>query len=245
MRNPAPDASDGAISSGIEPHTLVFRTIRFVEHQLPLWRDDPTRVGAESEEELNSQLCKFLNDRARSEFPMVFFHHEERQGMRRRVDLCALPTREAVAAATYLAAIYNPFLVLEGKRLPAPTAARQREYITGFNDRSGAIQRFRLCLHGAEHNIAVIIGYVQANDAPSWHNALNGWIMDLATSDEDTTCGWNVADGLQPLVQDSPSGMSRCESNHARIGRPGIGVIRLIHLWVRMRSNSRGRNSIP
>jgi hypothetical protein len=114
----------------------------FVERQLPAWRDDKSRQYVESEEDLNAQLCKYLNDCARDGFPMAMFHHEEKQGARRRVDLSALPTGKAIRAAIY-ASIYDPFLVLEGKRLPAPSAAREREYITGLDERSGGVQRFR------------------------------------------------------------------------------------------------------
>jgi hypothetical protein len=127
----APKPISGKITHGIEPGTLLRQTMGFVEESLPAWRDDATREFVEAEEELNGQLCKFLNHRAREEFPMAYFHHEERQGGRRRADLSALPTSKAIEAEGY-ESIYEPILLIEGKRLPTPTAARHREYVTGL-----------------------------------------------------------------------------------------------------------------
>jgi hypothetical protein len=227
-------AAGGRITRGIIPNTLVEHTIEFVATQLPLWRDDETRTLVEAEELLNSQLCKFLEARARSQFPMALFHHEEHQGKRRRVDISAAPTLEAIEAAIYLKSIYDPFLVFEGKRIPAPAATREREYVTGFADRSGGMQRFKLALHGAAHDTAVMIGYAQANELAHWWGTINRWIGELVASGDDTTCSWTAGDALQVLREDSAARTSRCESKHARTGRPKAGPIRLIHFWVRM-----------
>ncbi|HUY34108.1 MAG TPA: hypothetical protein VMV69_15275 [Pirellulales bacterium] len=226
--------ADGKITRGIDRHALVERTIEFVATQLPLWRDDPKRASVEAEEQLNSQLCKFLAARARCQFPMASFHHEERQGKRRRVDMSAGPTLDAIEAASYLESIYVPFLVMEGKRIPAPAAARRREYITGFAERCGGMQRFKLGLHGAKHETAVMIGYVQANESAFWWETINQWIGELARSDEDPTCAWKTSDQLEPLLDRGAAQASRCESHHARTGARKPGVIRLVHLWLRM-----------
>jgi len=82
----------GQITSGItEQNTLTLRTINFVYKQLSDWRDDKYRPIEQSENKLNLQLCKFLNARARNDFPMVSFDHEEYQTGRRSVDLSASP----------------------------------------------------------------------------------------------------------------------------------------------------------
>ncbi len=234
MGNPKHGAGGGRITRGIHPNTLVEHTIQFVATQLPLWRDDETRPLVEAEELLNSQFCKFLEARARACFAMVLFHHEEHQGKRRRVDMSAGPSQEAVEAATYRMSIYDPFLVLEGKRIPAPAAAREREYVTGFAKRSGGIQRFKLALHGANHDTGVMIGYVQAKDSPSWWETINRWIGELAASGDDTTCEWNAEDQLQSLFDGGIKKASWCESRHTRPGAPKPGAIRLIHLWIMM-----------
>ena len=82
--------SHGRITSGIEKNTGPRQTLRFIENHLAAWRDDPERVEVEPERELNSQLCKFLNARARqTDFSMVQFHHEQPQGTRHAIDLSA------------------------------------------------------------------------------------------------------------------------------------------------------------
>src|SRR5438477_12884516 len=103
----------GQITSGIESGNLVVKTIDFVHQQLPRWRDDPDRPTEYSEERLNSQLSKFLDARARSEFPMVYFQREEFQTGRRRADVSALPSEPTLIGGKAYS-IYEPFLVLEG-----------------------------------------------------------------------------------------------------------------------------------
>ena len=220
----------GKITRGIKPNTFVDKTTKFVERQLPKWRDDKTRPVVEAEEGLNGQLCKFLNDRARDEFPMAYFHHEEKQGKRRRVDLSALPSTKAIEAAMY-ESIDVPFLVMEGKRLPAPSNDREREYLTGLAKKSGGIQRYRLGLHGQAFPLAMIIGYVQSGEVADWMTTINGWVKALVKSGEDKTCDWTAKDALLNLTNDGRKKASRCESSHLRAG---IGDISLIHLWICM-----------
>jgi len=151
----------GRITTGINANMLVGKTVAFVRQQLPEWRDDPNRVEEQAENRLNIQLCKFLEVRARNEFPMACFHHEEYQTGQARVDLSALPSRSVFIDARFHS-IYDPFLVLEGKRLPAPSADREKEYLIG-NRRNGGMQRFKLGLHGADLSIAVMIGISRKN----------------------------------------------------------------------------------
>jgi len=72
---PAPD--EGPIS----------KTLEFVRTQLPAWRDDPKRPADSSEKRLNSSLCDFLANRARSGCPMVLFKHESPQAEARTIDM--------------------------------------------------------------------------------------------------------------------------------------------------------------
>lgn len=227
----SPLASTGTITKGIKPKTFVAKTIEFVESQLHEWRDDSTRKHSIAENALNLQLCKFLSDRARRDFPMACFNHEEPQTGQRRVDLSVTPSSEAIEASLY-DSIYDPFLVIEGKRLPAPSAGREREYLTGLDDKSGGVQRFRLCLHGHGHAIAVIVGYLQSGSASDWHSTINGWIGALEKSSEDKTCSWSSADNLASLANDGTSKAARCESKHDRDG--GSAPIELVHLWIKM-----------
>lgn len=234
MASPPQIPAIGKITRGITPNKLITQTIAFVEKQLPAWRDDEARKNADVEEELNGQLCKFLIDRARDDFPMTIFHHEERQGSRRRSDFSASPSSKAIEAAIY-ESIYEPYLVMEGKRLPTPSAAREREYLTGLDKESGGIQRYRLCLHGKAHAIAVLIAYVQSGEVKAWHNKINGWIAALKISNEDTSLNWTADDVLGELKNTGIKKTCRCESKHQRTN--GAADIELVHLWICMPRN--------
>ena len=223
----------GRITTGIESNTLVNKTIAFVRRRLPEWRDDPDRVEEQSEDRLNVQLCKFLEVRARTDFPMVHFFHEEYQTGRRRVDLSALPTESIVIDARQYA-IYSPFLVLEGKRLPAPSAGRELEYVTGSDDRNGGIQRFKLGLHGATLPVAVMLGYIQEHTPHYWHNAINGWISGLAAGSLVDVCTWEMTELLGMLDEDVTNRIAASMSTHLRFGNAASNTIQLHHLWVVM-----------
>jgi hypothetical protein len=230
-RFPGHEPNRGQITSGIAANTLVDRTLEFVRNQIPNWRDDPARPTEESEERLNAQLCKYLNANSRKNFPMVYFHHEEKQTGTRRVDISALPSETLLIEAA-LHSIYDPFLVFEGKRLPAPTRDREREYVTGGDAKSGGIQRFKLGLHGAKHDLAVLIAYVGTGHLVEWLERVNGWIRTIGP-----TCAqekWSTSEQLVGFVEDAKKCMADSTSMHSRIGDVVGPNIRLRHLWVKL-----------
>lgn len=223
----AGDPSQGRITSGLARGTTVWKTLQFVKSQLPRWRDMPGRPLVSGEEELNGQLCKYLNVAARREnFAMAYFHHEERQTGKRRVDLSALPPDPAVIEGRGYTEL-DPFLVLEGKRLPAPRRDREREYVTGGDKKTGGIQRFKLGLHGAMLRHAGMIGYVQRDSFDDWFASINVWITDLAES----TSEWSQDDCLAELTTDSANRVASCVSVHDRV-EAETGKVHLSHLWV-------------
>ena len=222
----------GKITSGIEPDSLLLQTIAFVYGQLAGWRDDPDRPFEEAEDKLNLQLCKFLGVRASKEFPMIRFDHEEYQVGRRRVDMSASPVETVVLEArTYT--IYNPVLVLEGKRLPAPSSAREREYVTSETDDkiSGGIQRFKRRLHGGKLNLAVMIGYVHKRSPAHWYKKVNEWISELTRGKIKDDCAWATGESLEPLKAHVAEGIASYRSVHSRSSGDDI---ELHHLWVVM-----------
>ncbi len=231
----------GQITKGISPDTTVLKTLQFVQSQLPRWRDDPDREAAIAEEKLNDQLCKHLNAAARVQFQMVYFHHEERQAGRRRVDLSALLAEPGIIEGrTY--SIYDPILVLEGKRLPAPASDREREYVTGRKQASGGIQRFKLGLHGAKMSRAGIVGYIQKHSAQHWFSSINIWIDELVKDGGE----WKENDRLGDWSFDVVGRVAICSSRHVRVDSD-TDEIELTHLWVEMTDNgtqSRSRNVI-
>lgn len=221
------------ITSGIDQGALALKTIDFVRRQLPDWRDDPHRPYEQSEKKLNLQLCKFLDSSARKIFPMVCFDHEEPQHGRRSVDLAASPVASTVIGAK-LHTIYKPILVIECKRLPAPSKDREKEYVTGGENKSGGIQRFKLGLHGGTLDAAVMIGYVQKRSAYEWHHDINKWISELASGSIKDVCVWNSSEMLELLEECESKGFSSYRSVHSRTGRKVSSKIKIHHLWIAM-----------
>jgi len=223
----------GKITVGLIPDTLALKTIDFVYTQLPAWRDDPDRIHGPSENKLNLQLSKFLDSHARNDFPMVFFQHEEYQSGRTSVDISATPTETvSVGAKTYT--IYDPIVVFEGKRLPAPSRGREKEYVTGGIEKSGGIQRFKLGLHGPNHDIAAMVGYLQEGSACDWHDKINKWITELSNDTIADVCVWNISEMLETLEEDSSKGIANCRSTHNRSSSAQSNKILIRHLWIVM-----------
>jgi len=201
---------------------------------LPIWRDDATRPAVSSENELSSQLCKFLKAYAIKDFPMVQFNREEKQTQRRSIDISATPVEEAlIGAQTY--SIYDYFLVFECKRLPAPTHSREREYVTGdLRIINGGIQRFKLGLHARDLQLAVMIGYLQKDSTVSWLDRINTWILELSDNGSSADgCCWTKKELLSSFEDNISEGTAQCQSVHNRI--KGLSNdIKLFHLWVVM-----------
>jgi hypothetical protein len=203
----------------------------FVASELSSWRDDPDRPAEESEERLNAQLCKYLNVAASLRFPMVLFSHEEKQTGTRRVDFAANPSVATFVGRTYRT-IYDPFLVFEGKRLPAPSKAREREYVSGGTAYSGGIQRFKRGLHGATVEQAAMVGYVQDDGFTQWLTRINSWISDEVAQPSAQDETWSVHEHLAFLPQEPQATTAQARSKHSRTGSILCSEIQLRHLWV-------------
>jgi hypothetical protein len=238
--------SGGRITSGLRLNTLVDRTLEFVKGELHKWRDDPTRTSEEAEERLNAQLCKHLNVSSRKHFPMVYFHHEEKQTAERRVDISALPSECGFVGATFHS-IYDPVTVFEGKRLPPPKhpRGREREYISGGDLKSGGIQWFKLGLHGARYKTVAIIGYIQEGEAAEWLKRINAWIRELdgmIGTDGET---WSASEQLKGFTNNDDTLIADSSSSHRRIGEVVSDNVDIRHLWAQMKKNIRSAPSKP
>lgn len=231
-----PDSAEsiGRLAPDAAQDSLIEQTIRFVWECLIPWRDDPEREFAEAEEDLNGQFQKFLQASAYDDFPMVVFDREERQEGRRRVDLSVSPRRETWIEGK-LHTKYTPFLVIEGKRLPPPSNDREREYVVGNGKLSGGIQRFKLGLHGKDHETAIILGYLQQGTPQEWHPRLNGWISELADNLPEE---WSDNERLSELEPPNAEIRSRCDSTHPRSAACDRNDIRILHFWIQCPSPS-------
>jgi hypothetical protein len=218
---------------------LVPKTLEFIRVQLPAWRDDPRRPAVSSEKQLNSSLCDFLDSRSRSEFPMVRFKHEAPQARARTADMGVHGAEEITLIGSYGYTIYEPFTVIECKRLPAPSKDREREYVSGTNEGSrgatGGIQRFKLGLHGDKVEIAAIVGCIEKETVRHWYAKINQWIIELATEVTTDGCIWSDRDKLQELSCDDKRAIATTASIHRRANTGVTKTIKLHHFWVVMR----------
>ena len=227
----------GQITSGIKLKTSILEIINFISVQLPFWRDDPNRVDEQSEHKLNAQLSKFLNYKAREHLPMFRFDHEEPQQSSRSIDISVSPeTRVVIEARTYT--IYDPVLVIECKRLPAPSLDREKEYVSGQSpDKiTGGIQRFKLCFHGAKHDLAAMVGYIQNGIDEGWIDTINKWIKELAAKPIGDGCVWSDDEILCLDEYNSITGVGKCKSKHRRSAKNH--KIEIYHIWISMRRKS-------
>lgn len=220
---------------------LVSQTLEFVRRQLPHWRDDPQRPRAEAEKSLNSSLVDFLDSRARTHLPMARFKHEAPQSPRRAVDIGVHANAEVLIEATPYS-IYEPFLVIEAKRLPSPGGIeRETEYVSGFDPRSraatGGIQRFKLGAHGRRVQAAAMVGFIQEDTPTDWHGRINSWILGLSAKN-DNDCNWTMEDCLQKLNVSNEDQVAVCSSIHGRSEGSVSPAISLRHLWVVMNSDA-------
>jgi hypothetical protein len=216
------------------------KTLEFIRTQLSAWRNDPMRPPDSSEKRLNSSLCVFLNNsRSRSDCPMVQFSNDPPQAGTHTVDIGVHGSDEITLIGASGYTIYDPFLVVECKRLPAPSPKqREREYVTGKHQNSGnpagGIQRFKLGLHGSKVETAAIVGYIEKDTPRYWYEAINGWIIELTAETSTEGCVWSRADVLEQLVCDDEQGTSTAVSMHTRADACVTPSIRLHHLWVVM-----------
>ena len=168
---------------------------------------------------------------------MARFKHESPQAGTRTVDIGVHGTEESVLIGACSYSRYQPYLVIEAKRLPTDRKGREQEYVTGQTlngSPTGGIQRFKLGLHGSDVEVAAMVGYLQKETPLHWHTTINGWITSLAAARNQDGCNWSDEDKLQSLDAGKETGLSACQSSHKRIGRCATPTIAVHHLWLLM-----------
>ena len=139
-----------------------------------------------------------------------------------------------IIVGTQIHTSYELYLVIEGKRLPTPTKARQKEYVTGFENISGGIQRFKLGLHGAGLMHAAMIGYIQKGQPEVWFSTINGWISELDGTTCSPNCQWSSAERLSEFIEDLVNRVTKSVSRHARAIEGDTTEILIHHFWISM-----------
>lgn len=217
------------------PSTVKLELVSFIAEELPRWRDDMNRPIENAETKLTEHLCDYLNSAARtsSTWDHIQFRTEvgdERQSGR-KIDLAVKPLAAVLIIEGRRHSQFDMLFPIECKRLPTPTGRERdkREYVITETGSTGGIQRFKLGHHGASHNFAAMIAYVQEQSCSYWFDQVNCWIKDLAMV---TTPTWSDSDILQLLSEDLNAGISTFTSEHEREG--GLNRCKLRHLWLQM-----------
>jgi hypothetical protein len=227
----------GALRTGIhKPAEWFSALIGFMGDILPGWRDDPARDIVTGETKLTAQLCARLNSVSRhtAGWDFLQFRREEpdETDARRAIDLAAAPSGGVIWIEGREYTEYCTLLPIECKRLPTPSdgGRDEREYLISKFSSTGGVQRFKAGHHGAGHERAAMIGYVQAHDIAYWESKLDGWIDELV---EDATENWSAADKLAMITHDGAQGLAELRSKHFR--RADLGPVQIDHLWIEMR----------
>ena len=202
--------------------------IIFVYEHLCKWRDANIRLTEESEKILNSNLSKYLTTCAHNEEFAFIFSHEEPQKTKRTVDIAVCPDNKEY---------YNEIItVFECKRLSSDTGEnRKDEYVTGHKNTTGGIQRFKLEVHGKEHKIVGMIGYIQTGTYLDWQKNINNYIDELCGEPDENGLYWSKYEYLNVIEHDDKNNKYHGKSLHPRKTKPDITIH---HLWVNMQRNN-------
>ena len=230
-----PTVSYGRLDNCLEPNAFRESVVDFLVEQLPMWRSRPGRRPATSEGELNSQICKHLNNAARHAELPYSFHHEQLEDGGRRVDMSVGFLAERYFGTSYYTQD-DPFLVFECKRLPAPSRRREREYVSSGSDEKikGGIQRFKLGLHARRLRSVVMVGYIERDEPRNWFEKINGWINELVDTRQRHGEKWGASDILADFVE-GEEGIAHARSRHGRINSVLLGEIEIRHVWIVMK----------
>jgi hypothetical protein len=230
------DIQTGGLSPGLHrPKTWLNELVGFILQQLPIWRDREGRRPVDAETHLTSQLCAHLNGVARKTngWDILQFRVEEPDEIQaaRRIDLAVAPAGEVIWIDGRRHDDFDALLPVECKRLPTPVGRDRdkREYLRVARGSTGGVQRFKAGLHGASHEQAVMIAYVQAGDILNWVRRVDLWVRGFART---RIIGWSVGDRLSVVEHDIPNRVAVLRSEHDR--ELGLPKILLQHLWVEM-----------
>jgi len=109
-------------------------------------------------------------------------------------------------------------LFIEAKRLPSTSS---QDYVkTG-------IGRFKKEIHGKEHDVAAMLGYVQENDFSHWFTKVNSWIRALI-SDKNEKPRWTHKEQIYEI---RTTDIGEYRSTHCRITEKPIT---LYHFWINL-----------
>jgi hypothetical protein len=229
-------AQIGFLSAEVQkPATFRHELLAFISNELPRWRDHPDRPKMTAETVLTSQLCAHLNSAARHSdgWDVLQFRVEEsdEQNSGRKIDLVASSSGTTICIEGRRHTVFDILMPIECKRLPTPQGKDrdEREYVTSQFSSTGGIQRFKAGHHGATHEFAAMIGYIQNETPEYWEQRVSDWINNLAGANQP---GWTAMDLLRREREDTAQRLAIFHSSHSR--QNGLTDIELWHLWIEM-----------
>ena len=236
LANQSNDVQSGRLDPDIHLRdTAKLELVGFIARELPRWRDHPDRPSKEAETALTEHLCDHLNSAAyhSTEWSHVQFRTEtgdETHGGR-KIDLTVKPRAAALIIEGRRHSQFQALFPIECKRLPTPKEKDrdEREYVITKSGTTGGIQRFKFGHHGAAHNFAAMIAYVQEQNFAHWLIQVNRWIQALAAEPDSM---WSESDVLQQVEDDPVRRVCRLNSRHRRQG--DLEECELHHLWITM-----------
>lgn len=201
------------------------KAVGFLDICLPLFpmylKEYPSKSA--KEKSLSRKLATHLNDesRLRNNFFMIITEYDEPES--ERTDdfgfIKFKPYRNGEGD--------DAFFVMEAKRLPTPSKAREKEYVEG---NLGGIERFKRGHHGASLTKSAMVAYVQKETYPHWLTKVNSWIQDLINTSTTADIVWNSEDLL--VFQTQFDTTFKYKSNNKRIHQGKTDDILLLHYWL-------------
>ncbi len=226
----------GALSADLHlPMEWFSSLVSFIGDALPHWRDDPARPAETSETKLSAQLCARLNSVCRhtSGWDFIQFRREEpdESASNRAIDLVPGPAGQVLWINGRAYNEYQSLIPIECKRLPTPAGPKRdpREYLFSDTSSTGGVQRFKAGHHGAAHDRAAMIAYVQDKDVAHWQATIDTWIDDLVAV---PASGWSLSDKFVLSSENKATRTAMLASIHDR--KTGLAPILIDHLWIEM-----------
>ena len=125
----------------------------------------------------------------------------------------------------------QPLFWVEAKRLADLGKSRKKEYVIGNEhkdrdrEQNGGIERFKLEKHGKGLNSSGMLGFVQKETFPYWHQKINEWICEEAEASEE----WNESEQLDFVEEDKDFAYY-----HSITQRQNSDLLKLHHFWINL-----------
>lgn len=224
--------------NNIDTNTYVNEVILFIEQKLNLFPDYlknssiiqnlPNTI--EGENKITENLCVFFNTlekkytytfEKQDNYEFQFSNQSTGEGHR---------TYDTGVILANTKGNLGKIVVIEAKRLPTLGSKREKEYVEG---NLGGIERFKKEVHSQEisNNLAIMIGYIQKNNANHWFTKVNEWINEQLQQSTNPDISWLEEDKLKidPNFICENEKITKYLSIHSRIT---LDKINLHHYWM-------------